>query len=418
MPAADHPLFGLGDSAYLRAVRAGSPPPFTPVWFQRQAGRSLPEYRARRGTGTILDTIADADLAAELTLQPVRRHGVDAAVLFSDIVVPVAAVGFGVDVVRGVGPVVGRPFERRSDLDRLPELDPEHHTPHVLAAVRLVTEQLASAPSPDVPSPAGHGGIPLIGFAGAPFTVACYLIEGRPARDHARTKALMLDDPELWHDLMARLADIALASMRSQVLAGASAVQLFDTWAGALTPHDYARFVLPHTRRVFDGLADLAALGVVRAHFGVATGELLGPMSTVGCEVLGVDWRVPLGEAHRRVSAAAVSAAGAAESDGSPGRVPALQGNLDPAVCLAGWPAVRDHVDDVLRRATALPGHVFNLGHGVLPATDPDILGRIVRHVHEQTSAGGEFDVSARAQPATQPAAQPAAQSAAQPPAP
>lgn len=382
---ASHPLHGLTESAYLRAVRQDATRPaesqITPVWFQRQAGRSLPEYRAVRGEGTITDVIQNPELAAEITLQPVRRYNCDAAVLFSDIIVPAAAVGFGVGVVAGVGPVAPEPFCRRSDLARLPVLEPEQHTPYVAAAVRLVVEQLA----------AEGREVPLIGFAGAPFTVASYLVEGRPSRDHARTKQLMHDDPALWHDLMTLLADSAVRSMRSQVLAGASAVQLFDTWAGALSPHDYAEFVRPHTLRVFAELEDLAAAGVPRAHFGVATGELLGLMASVGCEVMGVDWRVPLD-----VAALRISDHGNSYPTLQGNSCPTLQGNLDPAACLAQWPAVRGQVDRVLRSAAELPGHIFNLGHGVLPSTDPEILEQVVKHVHTQTGPGGEFDLAQR----------------------
>jgi len=318
----------------------------------RQAGRSLPEYRAARGPGSILDAIRRPELAAELTLQPVRRYGVDAAILFSDIVVPVAAVGFGVDVEQGVGPVVSEPFRSAGDLARLRALDPGTDTPYVLETVRIVTEALAPL------------GVPLIGFAGAPFTVASYLIEGGPSRDHARTRALMREDPRLWARLLETLADLALASLRSQVEAGASAVQLFDSWVGALSPDEYERSVLPASRRVLGGMADL---GVPRIHFGVGTGHLLPLMASAGTEVVGVDWRLPLDEARRRVG---------------PGY--ALQGNLDPTTCLGSWDRVRDEARDVLARGGGT-GHIFNLGHGVLPETDPGILERLVSFVHEQT---------------------------------
>jgi uroporphyrinogen decarboxylase len=337
-----------GPSPFLAACRS-EPHDRVPVWFMRQAGRSLPEYRAVRGEGSILDAIRSPAVAAEITMQPVRRYGVDAAILYSDIVVPVAAVGFGVDVVPGTGPVVERPFATPSDLDRLRPLDPEADTPYVLDTVRAVTAELD---------------VPLIGFAGAPFTVASYLVEGRPSRTYGRTKALMHGNPSLWHALMARLADLAVASLRSQVHAGAAAVQVFDSWAGALSPPDYIRFVLPHSRRVFDGVADL---GVPRIHFGVATGELLTLLGEAGADVVGVDWRVPIDVARGRVG---------------PGR--ALQGNLDPAVCLAPWPAVAEATRDVLARNAGHPGHVFNLGHGVLPETDPTVLERVVELVHEE----------------------------------
>ena len=333
------------DSAFLRACR-GQPADHTPVWFMRQAGRSLPEYRAVRGEGSILDAVRQPELAAELTLQPVRRYGVDAAILFSDIVVPVAAVGFGVDVLPGRGPVIDRPFRSAADLGRLRPLVPEQDTPYVLDTVRLLVAEL---------------GVPLIGFAGGPFTVASYLIEGGPSRDYARTKVLMHGDPVLWATLLDALADMALASLRSQVAAGASAVQLFDSWAGVLSPDDYARAVLPASRKVLAGLADL---GVPRIHFGVGTGELLELMAEAGAEVVGVDWRVPLDAARRRLGSAV-----------------AVQGNLDPALCLAPWEVVAPEARTVLARGGGA-GHIFNLGHGVLPDTDPDVLARLVDLVH------------------------------------
>ena len=315
----------------------------------RQAGRSLPEYRAVRGEGSILDAIADADRATEITLQPVRRYGVDAAILFSDIVVPAHAVGFGVDVVPGTGPVVERPFAARDDLDRLRPLDPGTDTPYVAETVRRAVEALD---------------VPLIGFAGAPFTVASYLVEGGPSRHHERTKALMIGDEALWHELMDRLADLAIASLLAQVDAGAAAVQLFDSWAGALSPDQYRRGVAPHSARVLEAVG---ATGVPRIHFGVGTGEILGQMGGCGAEVVGVDFRVPIDAARRRVG---------------PNR--ALQGNLDPAVVLAGESAAVDAARAVLAANGGHPGFIFNLGHGVLPESDPDVLARLVRVVHEE----------------------------------
>lgn len=326
----------------------------------RQAGRSLPEYRELRGDGSILDAIRQPELAAEITLQPVRRYGVDAAILFSDIVVPAAAVGFGVEIAPGVGPVCERPFERASDLDRLPVLEPQEHAPYVAATARLVAAEID---------------VPLIGFAGAPFTVASYLIEGRPSRTLERTKAMMLAEPVLFAQLLERLARSAVESLRSQVAAGASAVQLFDTWAGMLSPADYERHVAPHSRAVFDALDDFARAGVARAHFGVGTGELLGAMAGAGAEVVGVDWRVPLDVAAARVAAVL------AVTDGGD-RPVALQGNLDPVLCLAGWPCVKPSVDEVLAAGASARGHIFNLGHGVLPPTDPGVLAEVVDYVH------------------------------------
>ena len=335
-------------SDFVRACR-GEPHERVPVWFMRQAGRSLPEYRAVRGEGSILDAIADPDRATEITLQPVRRYGVDAAILFSDIVVPVHAVGFGVDVVPGTGPVVPQPFASRRDLSRLRRLDPDHDTPYVTETVRRLVNTLD---------------VPLIGFAGAPFTVACYLVEGGPSRHQERTKALMASDPALWHDLMERLADLAIASLWSQIEAGASAVQLFDSWAGSLSPDQYRLGVAPHSARV---LAAVGEAGVPRIHFGVGTGELLAQMGDCGAEVVGVDFRVPIDEARRRVG---------------PDR--ALQGNLDPAIVLAGAEAALEAARIVLAANNGHPGFVFNLGHGVLPSSDPDVLARVVQVVHDE----------------------------------
>ena len=336
------------DSDFVRACRR-EPHERVPVWFMRQAGRSLPEYRAVRGEGSILDAIADPDRAAEITLQPVRRYGVDAAILFSDIVVPVHAVGFGVDVVPGTGPVVEHPFTSRDDLDRLRPLDPGSDTPYVIETVRRAVEELE---------------VPLIGFAGAPFTVASYLVEGGPSRHHSRTKALMAGDEALWHELMDRLADLAIASLLAQVEAGASAVQLFDSWAGALSPDQYRRSVAPHSARVLEAVGET---GVPRIHFGVGTGELLDQMGDCGADVVGVDFRVPIDAARRRVG---------------PGR--ALQGNLDPAVVLAGESAACEAARAVLAANGGHPGFIFNLGHGVLPSSDPDVLARVVQVVHDE----------------------------------
>lgn len=347
----------LVDSAYLRACRR-EPGDRVPVWFQRQAGRSLPEYHEVRGPGSILNAIAQPDVSTEITLQPVRRYGVDAAILYSDIVVPVHAIGFGIDIVPGVGPVADQPFRSAADLERLRPLEPEVDTPYVIETVRNLVAELD---------------VPLIGFAGAPFTVASYLVEGGPSRTYGKTKALMHSDPELWHQLAERLADIAIASLRSQVDAGASALQIFDSWAGALHPADYRRFVQPHTERVF---AEVADLGVPRAHFGVTTGELLDIIADTGPEVIGVDWRTPLDVARRRI-----------------GRPITLQGNLDPAVCLGPIPAVEDEVRAILALNDGHPGHIFNLGHGVLPETDPGVLAHVVELVHAEGRADGTQDI-------------------------
>jgi uroporphyrinogen decarboxylase len=337
---------------FLAACRA-QPHDRVPVWFMRQAGRSLPEYRALRGEGSILDAIRQPALATQLTLQPVHRYGVDAAVLYSDIVVPVAAIGFGVDIAPGTGPVVGEPFRSKADLARLRPLEPERDTPYVLEAVAKVCAEL-----PD--------DVPLIGFAGAPFTVASYLVEGQPSRTYTKTKALMHGDPDLWRALLDRLADLAIASLRSQIEHGARAIQLFDSWAGALSRADYEHFVLPASSKVFAAVADL---DVPRIHFGVDTAALLGSFAAAGADVVGVDWRTTLSAARELTR---------------PNGAKALQGNLDPAICFAPWPVVADEVRRVLADNDGHPGHVFNLGHGVLPDTDPTILERVVELVHRE----------------------------------
>ncbi len=329
------------DAPYLAAC-LGERRPTPPVWFMRQAGRALPEYRVAKGSRNILDALRDPALTAELTMQPVQRLGVDAAILYSDIVAPVASIGFGVEIRPGVGPVVERPFRDEADLDRLRPLVPEEDCPWQAEAVRLLAAELE---------------VPLIGFAGAPFTVASYLVEGGPSREQVRTRSLMRGRPDLWAALLDRLADLALASLRSQVEAGAAAVQLFDSWAGSLSADTYRRHVLPASRKVLEGLADLR---VPRTHFGVGTGELLGAMSEAGADVVGVDWRVPLDEAATR----------------APGKV--LQGNLDPTALLAGVEVLEAEVKAVLAAGQAAPAHVFNLGHGVLPEVDPDMLARVV----------------------------------------
>lgn len=341
----------LPDSPYLTAA-AGRKPDRVPVWFMRQAGRSLPEYRELRAQHSMLAACFDAELACEITLQPVRRHGVDAAILFSDIVVPLRGAGVDLDIVADVGPVIAHPVRTASDIAALKPLDPQQVQP-AAAAVSLLVDEL--------------GDTPLIGFAGAPFTLASYLVEGGPSRTHARTKAMMLGDPDSWHALMAKLTDLTIGFLAVQLDAGADAIQMFDSWAGTLSLADYRAFVLPHSARVFATLTDT---GVPMTHFGVGTAELLGAMSAAGPTVVGVDWRTPLTDAAARVA---------------PGTV--LQGNLDPAVLLAGWPVVqraaRAVVDDGRRAVErGAAGHIFNLGHGVLPETDPGVLTDLVSLVH------------------------------------
>lgn len=341
---------GPTTSPFVQACRR-QPVRHTPVWFMRQAGRSLPEYRELRAGVSMLESCRQPDLVCEITLQPVRRHRVDAAILFSDIVVPVAAAGVDLDIVPGTGPVVAQPLRTMADVDRLRPITAED-VPYITEAVRLLVGEL--------------GDTPLIGFAGAPFTLASYLIEGGPSRTHARTKALMYGAPRIWHALCARLAEITLAFLRVQVTAGVSAVQLFDSWAGALSEADYRRYVLPHSLSVLEGLADS---GVPRIHFGVGTAELLGAMGEAGADVVGVDWRTPLDAATVRI-----------------GPDKAVQGNLDPCLLFAPWEVIEAEVRRILADGRAAPGHIFNLGHGVLPETDPDVLTRVVALVHEASA--------------------------------
>jgi uroporphyrinogen decarboxylase len=332
----------------------------TPVWFMRQAGRSLPEYRARRGEGSILDAIKQPDLAAELTLQPVRRYGVDAAVLYSDIVVPAHAVGFGIDVAPGTGPVCDRPLRTAEDLDRLREFDAETDTPYVVKTVDILSAELPPT-------------VPLLAFAGAPFTVASYLIEGRPSRTYEHTKRLMHTDAVLWHRVMERLSQHAIASIGSQLDHGARAFQLFDSWAGALSRSDYNSFVLPHSSAVFASLSK-SHPEVPGIHFGIGCDHLLESMLSAGARILGLDWRTSIRDARTRMGSDLV-----------------VQGNLDPALVLAGTETALAGTDAVLAdnadsRGEQHGGHIFNLGHGVQPTTDPAVLQAVVDHVHERTA--------------------------------
>ncbi|GAA3639309.1 uroporphyrinogen decarboxylase [Kineosporia mesophila] len=338
----------LNDAPLLSAARRRQPP-VTPVWFMRQAGRSLPEYLKVREGIPMLESCRRPELVTEITLQPVRRYGVDAAIFFSDIVVPLKAVGVGLDIKPGVGPVIEQPFRTRADLERIPQLHPGM-IDDIAESVRLLTAEL--------------GATPLIGFAGAPFTLASYLVEGGPSRDLARTKALMYSDPQLWADLLARLAQISGEFLRVQVAAGVSAVQLFDSWVGALPLADYLAFVQPASASVLSAVRELDP-GVPRIHFGVQTGELLGAIGEAGADVVGVDFRVPLDEAVTRIG---------------PDR--AVQGNLDPALLFAPREVLRGRVHAILEAGRAAPGHIFNLGHGVMPGTDPDAVKFVVDTVH------------------------------------
>jgi len=331
-------------SAFMRAVR-GEPVPHTPVWFMRQAGRSLPEYRKLREGVGMLESCMDPDLVTEITLQPVRRYGVDAAIFFSDIVLPLKAVGVDLDIKPGVGPVIAAPVRTLADVAAIPDLEPGH-VPFVTEAIGRLVREL--------------GGTPLIGFAGAPFTVASYLVEGGPSREHALTKAMMFGAPEVWDALMRKIAGISAAYLEVQVAAGASAVQLFDSWAGALAPADYETYVRPHSAEV---LARAGTLGVPRIHFGVGTANLLGLMGEAGADVVGVDWRTPLETAIGLVGDRAV------------------QGNLDPTLVFAPTEVMTARAAEIIEAGRGAQGHVFNLGHGVLPSTDPDQLQRLTEFV-------------------------------------
>jgi uroporphyrinogen decarboxylase len=315
----------------------------------RQAGRSLPEYRQTREGISMLDSCVRPDLVAEITLQPVRRYGVDAAILYSDIMVPLQAAGVDLEIVSGQGPLISQPVRGAADLERLRPLE-EGALWYVTEAVELLVAEL--------------GATPLIGFAGAPFTLASYLVEGGPSKDYARTKALMIGDPVLWDELCSRLAELSATFLRTQIAAGAAAIQLFDSWAGSLSAADYSRYAQPYSAQVLGALAEF---GVPRIHFGVGTSELLRLMGEAGAEVVGVDWRVPLAEASRRI-----------------GPSYGVQGNLDPALLGAPWPALAERVREVVRSGAAAPGHVFNLGHGVPPDANPAVLARIVDLVHAE----------------------------------
>ena len=333
---------------FLRACRR-LPADCTPVWFMRQAGRSLPEYRALRGERNILSICYEPELAAEVALQPVRRLGVDACVLFADIMLPLLGAGIKLELQDNVGPVIEEPIRDTAGVSRLGRLVPEEGVPHVLETIRLLRRELK---------------VPLIGFSGMPFTLASYLIEGRPSREFLTTKSMIYSAPELWHDLMERLTDLVITYLRAQAQAGAQALQLFDSWVGALSPHDYARYVQPYSTAVVRGLA---GLDVPVIHFGVQTAGLLDFMAEAGGDVIGLDWRVPLGRTW--------------DGLGGPARV-GVQGNLDPAVLVAPWDVVAEQAARVLTEAGGRPGHIFNLGHGVVPASSVDNLTRLVEFVH------------------------------------
>lgn len=344
----DHPLTG-GKTAGSNLVRAARGEEISqhPVWFMRQAGRSLPEYRKAREGIAMLDACLTPNLASKITLQPVHRLGVDAAVFFSDIVVPLRLAGIPVEIKTGIGPVIDPPIRSASDVAALPNLQESALEP-IIEAVQLTVSEL--------------GNTPLVGFAGAPFTLASYMVEGGPSRDHLITKALMHGEPETWNALLKWAAEISTAFLRAQALAGASVLQLFDSWAGTLSLPDYQEFVAPHSRSVLSGVADL---GLPRIHFGTKTSDLLVAMRDCGADVMGIDDRTPL--------ATAIATLG--------GTTP-VQGNIDPALLFTPWETLASHVQAVLDAGRAAPGHIVNLGHGVPPSTDPDVLAQVVEFVH------------------------------------
>jgi uroporphyrinogen decarboxylase len=334
----------------VRAARR-EPVEHTPVWFMRQAGRSLPEYREIRKRHDLFEVVRRPELCAEVTLQPVHRHGVDAAVMFADIMFPVIGMGVDVRLVEDVGPVIDRPIETAGDVENLRVPDPEEAAPFVLEAIRIVRRELR----PDQA---------VVGFCGGPFTVAGYLVEGSPTREFLRVKTLMYREPAVWHALMEKLADTFTAYVSAQARAGADVIQVFDSWVGTLSGADYDEFAAPHTARI------LQALDVPTIHFGTGTTHLLPQMAIAGGDVIGLDWRVPLDRGWTEV-----------------GHDRGVQGNLEPAVLIGPWERVEAAALDVLGRAGERPGHIFNLGHGVLPKTDPASLRRLVELVHERTSA-------------------------------
>lgn len=344
---------GVGEATWtgrrrLLAAARGEPADVTPVWFMRQAGRCLPEYRRLREKYDFMTVATTPELAAEATLMPVERFGVDGAVLFADIMLPLAGMGIPFRIEPQAGPVIDAPVRRAADVARLRVVDAEEATPYVLEALRILKGELSERAA-------------LLGFAGAPFTLACYIVEGRASREYPKTKALMYGDSETWHGLMGVLTEVVIRYLRGQIEAGADAVQLFDSWLGLLGLEEFDRFVAPYTRRIFSELRGLAPT----IHFSTGTVGLLDRIAATGPNVVSVDWRLPLDAAWARL-----------ETEQG------IQGNLDPTMLLAPFEVVAEGARDVLRRAGGRAGHIFNLGHGILPETDPDQLSRLVDLVH------------------------------------
>jgi uroporphyrinogen decarboxylase len=334
------------DACHLR------PPDATPVWFMRQAGRSLAEFREVRKHYDLLTIAKTPELCTEVTLMPVKRLGVDGAVLLADIVIPLEGMGISLELQPDIGPIIHNPIRTLQDVEALRIIDPEESTPYVLESLRLVARELAGKQA-------------VIGFSGSPFTLACYIIEGRPSRDYAIAKAIMYGRPEMWHALMEKLTEVVSRYLVAQIRAGANVVQLFDSWVGMLNPNAYRRFVQPYIQRVFTAVKSTGAPAI---HFGTGAASLLELMEEGGGDVMGIDWRVNLDDAWARV-----------------GYDHGIQGNLDPTIMLTSWPVIEAEMQDILNRAAGRPGHIFNLGHGVLGPTDPDLLRRLVDAVHEHT---------------------------------
>jgi uroporphyrinogen decarboxylase len=352
---AQTPISMTGRDRLLAAAR-GEPVDVTPVWYMRQAGRCLPEYRALRERHPFMEVAHTPDLAVEATLMPVERFGVDGAVLFADIMLPLGGMGVPFRMEPKVGPVIDAPIRTRADVERIVIADADEATGYVMDALRLLRRELG-------------GRAAALGFSGAPFTLACYLIEGHGSREYPRAKALMYGDPETWHLLMAKLTEVVTRYLTAQIAAGADAVQLFDSWLGLLGTEAYREFVAPYTTRIFAALRSLAPT----IHFSTGTTHLLDQIAATGPDLVSVDWRLPLDEAWSRLA---------------PGQ--GIQGNLDPTLLMGGWDVTRRAAEDILRRTAGRSGHIFNLGHGILPETDPDVLTQLTAYVH---GAGAPFEV-------------------------
>ena len=341
-----------GSERMLAACRL-EPVDATPVWFMRQAGRCFPEYRKLRETHDILAIAKTPELCTEVTMMPVTRLGVDAAVIFADIMLPLDGMGVPFHIEPETGPIIHHPIRTEGDVEKIAIVEAEEATPYLFDAIRMIQKELGERAA-------------LVGFSGSPFTLACYMIEGRPSRTYDKAKALMLARPDLWHALMSKITEVVVRYLSAQIDAGVQVVQLFDSWVGVLSPAQYERYALAYSQRIF---TEMRARGIRTIHFGTGNASLLELMAAAGCDLVSIDWRSPLGQAWERI-----------------GPEMGIQGNLDPATLLAPFDVVRDGARDILHMAGGRPGHVFNLGHGVLPATDPDDLARLVEFVHEESA--------------------------------